>query len=201
MQNPEIVAEIKRKAGPGRRIVFVSGNFNTIHPGHFRLLRFADECGDFLVVGVTDDNAAGVLVPADLRLEAVRSISYVDYSFTMSEPPEQLIKLLEPSIVVKGQEHEVHSNPEQDAVDSYGGKLLFSSGEMRFSCVDLLRREMLEANLSSIVRPKEFTERHGFSMADLREVMEKFKGFRVTVLGDLIVDEYKIGRASCRERV
>ena len=98
--------------------------------------------------------------------------------------------MLEPSIVVKGQEHETHFNPEQDAVDAYGGKLLFSSGEMRFSSVDLLRREMLESNLSSIVRPTDFLRRHGFTMADLRTTVDKFKGFRVTVLGDLIVDEY-----------
>jgi rfaE bifunctional protein kinase chain/domain len=190
MQNPEIIAEIKKRAGLKKRIVFVSGNFNAIHPGHFRLLRFAAECGDYLVVGVTDNNANGVLVPEELRLEGVRSISYVDFSFTMNTPPEYLIQVLKPSIVVKGQEHEAHSNPEQDAVESYGGKLLFSSGEMRFSSVDLLRQEMLEANLSSIIRPKEFPERHGFSMADLRAVTEKFKGFRVTVLGDIIVDEY-----------
>ena len=74
-QNPEIIAEIKKMAGLEKRIVFVSGNFNTIHPGHFRLLSFAAECGDFLVVGVTDDNADGVLVPAELRLGGVKTIS------------------------------------------------------------------------------------------------------------------------------
>ena len=81
-------------AGLEKRIVFVSGNFNTIHPGHFRLLSFAAECGDFLVVGVTDDNADGVLVPAELRLGGVQSISYVDYTFVMSTPPEHLIQML-----------------------------------------------------------------------------------------------------------
>ena len=186
----DIVAEIKIKAGPNKRIVFVSGNFNAIHPGHFRLLRFAADCGEYLVVGVTDNSTDGVLVPADLRFDGVQSISYVDYSFIMRSSPEELIKFLKPSVVVKGQEHEAHFNPEQDLVESYGGKLLFSSGEMRFSSVDLLRQEMLEPNLSAISRPQEFSERHGFVMADLRAVMDKFKGFRVTVLGDLIVDEY-----------
>jgi rfaE bifunctional protein kinase chain/domain len=189
-QNSEIVAEIIKKAGSGKRIVFVSGNFNTIHPGHFRLLRFAVDCGDFLVVGVTDNHAEGALVPTELRLEGVRSISYVDYTFTMGSQPEEVIKLLKPSIVVKGREHEAQCNPEQNAVESYGGKLLFSSGEMRFSSLDLLKREMLEPNLSSIIRPMDFPERHGFTMENLRSIMEKFKGFRVTVLGDLIVDEY-----------
>jgi rfaE bifunctional protein kinase chain/domain len=92
--------------------------------------------------------------------------------------------------VVKGKEHEAHFNPEQQVVESYGGKLLFGSGEIRFSSVDLLKREMLESNLSSIIRPTDFPRRHNFIMADLRATVDKFKGFRVTVLGDLIVDEY-----------
>ena len=41
-------------AARGQRVVFVSGNFNIVHPGHLRLLRFAKECGDYLVVGVHD---------------------------------------------------------------------------------------------------------------------------------------------------
>ena len=50
-----IVAEIVQQAHDSKRIVFVSGNFNVIHPGQ-RLLNFAAECGDFLIVGVTGDD-------------------------------------------------------------------------------------------------------------------------------------------------
>lgn len=38
---------IKERAAKRNKIVFVSGNFNIVHPGHLRLLRFAAECGDF----------------------------------------------------------------------------------------------------------------------------------------------------------
>ena len=58
-QNRQTVAEIQKLAGVNKRIVFVSGNFNTLHPGHLRLLRFAAECGDLLVVGVTNNDAEG----------------------------------------------------------------------------------------------------------------------------------------------
>ena len=59
-----------------KKIAFVSGNFNVIHPGHFRLLNFAAECADFLIVGVNDDDQnQAILVPFDLRLESVRGIS------------------------------------------------------------------------------------------------------------------------------
>lgn len=189
-QNLEIIKTIRKKAGDSKRIVFVSGNFNTFHPGHLRLLRFASDCGDFLVVGINDNDANGALVEEELRLEAVQSISFINYAFILHTSPEQFISELKPMAVIKGKEHESFPNPELDAVKSYGGKLLFSSGEMRFSDVDLLRREMFESNLLSIVRPRDFPRRHGFTMADLRTTMDKFKGLQVTVLGDLILDEY-----------
>ena len=100
------------------------------------------------------------------------------------------IKQLKPQIVVRGKEHEGHFNAEQSVVEGYGGKLLYSSGEMRFSSVHLLKQEMLKSDLSSIIRPVNFPERHGFTMSDLRAMVDKFKGLRVAVLGDIIVDEY-----------
>lgn len=188
--NQNVISDIKNVAASGKRVVFVAGNFNTVHPGHLRLLRFAAECGDCLVVGVADDHIEGVLLPQRLRLDGIKAIGFIDFAFVMHTSVEELIGELKPAVVVKGDEHESQFNPEQAAVDAYGGKLLFSSGEMRFSSMDLLRREIFEPNLSSIVRPTDYLTRHGFSMADLRATMEKFKGFRVTVLGDLIVDEY-----------
>lgn len=184
------VTEIRRHAAKARRIVFVSGNFNTVHPGHLRLLRFAADCGDFLVVGVNDNTSDRALLPEDLRLDGVRSISFVNHAFILREPPERFIPRLRPAIVVKGKEHEAHSNPEKRAVEKHGGKLLFSSGEMRFSSIDLLKKEFLESNLSSITKPLDFPRRHGFTMADLRKTMSRFNGLRVTVVGELIVDEY-----------
>ena len=189
-QNSKIVSEIQKMACGGKRIVFVSGNFNTLHPGHLRLLQFASECGNFLVVGVNNNEAQGVFVPEELRLDGVRIVSFVDYAFILNTPPEVFIQQLKPKVVVRGKEHEGHFNTEQSLVESYGGKLLYSSGEMRFSSVDLLKQEMLKPELSSITRPINFPKRHSFTMADLRATVDKFKGFRVTVLGDTIVDEY-----------
>ena len=48
------------------KIVFVSGQFNIIHPGHLRLLRFAKECGDKLVVAINSDlNSAPESINSD----------------------------------------------------------------------------------------------------------------------------------------
>ena len=191
-QHPDInhATAIRQLAGNARAIVFVSGNFNIVHPGHLRLLSFAAECGDFLVVGIKDNSSPGAKLSEEMRLEGVRAISLVDYAFVLSEPPESFITRLRPSVVVKGKEFESRSNPEQSVLDGYGGKLLFSSGDVRFSSIDLLRREYFDTNFSSIRKPTDFPGRHGFEISSLEDYLERFKALRVTVIGDLIVDEY-----------
>jgi len=184
------VAEILRRAGMGRRIVFVSGNFNIVHPGHLRLLQFAVDCGEFLAVGVNSDSQYGVTVPAAMRLEGVRAIGIVNYAFLLHESPDSFILKLKPAVVVKGKEFEDRQNPEKRAVNSYGGQLVFGSGEVRFSSLDLLQRELLETNFSAIHKPHDFPKRHGFNARGLTAIVRQFAGLRVLVVGDLIVDEY-----------
>ncbi len=90
----QTLAEIRQKAKDTQKIVFLSGNFNIVHPGHLRLLNFAKDCGDFLVVGVNQDGLPDALLPEHLRLEGVRAISLVDYAFLLREPPERFIDRL-----------------------------------------------------------------------------------------------------------
>jgi len=182
--------EISVRARNAKRVVFVSGNFNVVHPGHLRLLRFAADCGDFLVVAVLDSRLLNAILPDDLRLDGVRSISLVDFAFILRDQPEAFVAQLRPAVVVKGKEHETNINAEQAAVDEYGGKLLFSSGEVSFSSLDLLKREFVEASLSTITMPRDFPYRHGFTLPDLKSVLGRFPSLRITVVGDLIVDEY-----------
>lgn len=182
--------EIARRCRLGDRIAFVSGNFNILHPGHLRLLNFAAECGDFLVVGVNPDSAPNTLFSQATRLDGVRAVGVVGYAFALEGAPEDAVAVLRPEIVVKGKEHEDADNPERAIVDSYGGRILFSSGEMRFSSLDLLQKELLESNLSAILKPKDFPARHDFRPADLIDTVRRIKGLRAVVVGDLIVDEY-----------
>src|SRR4249920_2021842 len=135
----DAVAAILEKARGARKIVFVSGNFNVLHPGHLRLLNFAKDCGDFLVVGVFEDANGRSHVPEDLRLEAVQALSVVNYAFILRAPPEKFVALLKPAVVVKGKDRESGVNPEREIVESYGGKMFFGSGEVRFSSLDLLQ--------------------------------------------------------------
>ncbi len=174
------------------QIVFVSGNFNVIHPGHLRLLRFARECGSRLIVAVESDRIAGhsAHVQESLRLEGVVSNTFVDEAFIFDEDVANVIARIRPDIVVKGKEHESRFNSEEAVLSSYGGKLLFSSGETVFSSLDLIRREFNELTASTIALPKEYLARNGITLTRLRELVEGFGELKLVVIGDLIVDEY-----------
>ena len=174
------------------KTVFVSGRFNVLHPGHVRLFQFARECGDRLVVGVERDSVAGgdAHVPEGLRLEGVRNCSLVDEAFLMTELIEDTILRLKPAVVVKGREHEMRHNAEKTALDAYGGKLMFGSGEVAFTSRDLIRKEFASNSSAIWSLPRVFLARHGISIERLREILLQFAKLRVLVIGDLIVDEY-----------
>jgi len=175
-----------------RDVVFVSGTFNVLHPGHVRLLKFAKQNGEKLVVGVFSDRVAGIAahVPEEFRLEAVAMNGLVDEAFLLDKSAEEAIVELKPGLVVKGREHETRENPEQKAVDSYGGKLIFSSGDVVFTSLDLIRREMTAQDQRSIALPRQFMARRKVTIRNLTQMMKKFKGLRVVVIGDVIADEY-----------
>jgi rfaE bifunctional protein kinase chain/domain len=173
-------------------LVLVTGTFNVLHPGHLRLLKFARGSGERLVVGVLSDAVAGAAahVPEDLRLEAVRMNGLVDDAFLVTGPVEDEIARLRPAVVVKGREHRDNANPEREALARYGGRLLFSSGDVVFSSLDLIRREIGDDAPRGIGMPEQFLSRRGIGLDRLAELVRCFKDLEVVVVGDTIMDEY-----------
>lgn len=174
------------------KTILVTGTFNILHPGHLRLLRFAKSLGDYLVVAVRSDRLAGrgAYVPIELRLEIVQSNSYVNETILLDRPVEELITDLRPAIVVKGKEHETQFNIELEVVQKYGGQLIFGSGDLSFSSVDLLNNAFRPVETSSIQRPHDFMLRHNISGERLNGLLQRFGKLKIGVVGDLIVDEY-----------
>lgn len=169
--------------------VFVYGDFNILHPGHLRLLKFAKESGDYLIVGLNSDDVSHKGINQDIRLESIEATSYVDEAFILDTTALEYIKENRPDIVVKGKEHESRVNDELDILSSYGGKLLFSSGEIAFSSMDLLQREFLSFN-SSLQHSYEYLSRHKIEFENLKKIIDSFSKLKVLVIGDTIVDEY-----------
>ena len=172
--------------------VFVSGHFNILHPGHLRLLRAAKEYGDRLVVAVESDRLAGVAahLPENLRLEGVQSHGLVDEAFIVDESIADIIGRLRPDVVVKGKEHETRYNPELAALQHYGGRLVFSSGETLFSSLDLIRKEFQAFDHRTISLPTDYLTRHAIDKSRLVSLLNGIARLKVCVVGDLIIDEY-----------
>jgi rfaE bifunctional protein kinase chain/domain len=171
--------------------VLVTGNFNVLHPGHIRLLKFAKNFPGNLIVGVFSDKLAGnaVDVAQNYRLEAVEAIDLVEKVYLIDEPLENFIKQHKPSIIVKGKEFEHRFNPELDIIKSYGGQLIFSSGEMSFSSYANVEygRTPNEAAKAKIAA---FMDRHCITPQRLEKIITQFGERKVCVIGDIIIDEY-----------
>lgn len=172
--------------------VFVYGDFNILHPGHLRLLKFAKESGDLLIVGVNADtlNEKNNLLNEQFRLEAIKATNYVDEAFILQGSVVEYIAKNKPDIVVKGKEHENKDNIEYEIIKNYGGKLLFTSGEISFSSLNLLRKEFLDACIMTVKHEKDFLLRHKITKTNLSQIIEKFKNLKIAVFGDIILDEY-----------
>ena len=74
--------------------ILVYGNFNILHPGHLRFLKFAKKCGDELIVGVMSDKLGqdAIFVHQKFRLEALKQNNYVDKVLLVNSSIDELIK-------------------------------------------------------------------------------------------------------------
>jgi D-beta-D-heptose 7-phosphate kinase/D-beta-D-heptose 1-phosphate adenosyltransferase len=93
----------------GKRVVFTNGCFDIIHVGHIRYLKEAKALGDVLIVGLNSDNSVSIIKPTrpinpqNHRAEVLSSLEMVDYvTLFDEETPYELIKLINPDILVKG---------------------------------------------------------------------------------------------------
>ena len=174
------------------KIVLLCGNFNVIHSGHLRILRFAKKLGGKLLVGVNSDKLAGkaAFISEKKRLEGVKSNTLVDKSFIIKSSLQKEILKIRPNLIVKGQEYENKFNVEEKIIKKWGGKVIFSSGDANLSSIDLINKEFKSYNNVNIKHDKYFLQRHKISKEKLIENLKNFRKKRVLVIGDSIVDEY-----------
>lgn len=143
------------------------------------------------MVGLYQDGSPGAFLPLEERRAALEALTAVDDVIELEQSQLlDLIDALRPEVVVKGKEHERRDNPERAIVRAYGGHLIFSAGEAKFSSADLIRRELLDQPHLTLRHAHRFLEDHRIDVGRLLAIVDSFRGKRVLVLGDLIVDEY-----------
>jgi cytidyltransferase-like protein len=195
------VDEILSILGPFPRkekVIMCHGTFDIVHPGHIRHLLYAKSKGDILVVSITGDvhvtkDNYRPYVPEDLRQLNLAALEFVDYVITdFDATPLNNLKLLKPDFFAKGYEYvegTVHPKTQEeiDALESYGGEIIFTPGDIVYSSSALINLEPPGIELEKLMT---LMEREKITFDDLRQTLKNFSNVKVHVVGDTIVDSY-----------
>ena len=110
--------------------MFTNGCFDLLHIGHIRYLQSARALGDLLVVAVNSDESVRSLTkgpgrpltPVDQRIEVLAALTCVDYVVSFDEStPLQIIKTLQPDVLVKGGDWPLDQIVGREMVEKRGG--------------------------------------------------------------------------------
>ena len=113
-------------------VAFTNGCFDILHQGHLDYLARARQLGDMLVVGLNSDSSVRRLKGEgrpvnDERSRALMlaSLMVVDYVVLFNEDtPYNLIKPLQPDLLVKGGDYDPSQIVGADIVMARGGRVL-----------------------------------------------------------------------------
>jgi cytidyltransferase-like protein len=193
------VEELCAEIGPRPRsqtVVMCHGVFDLVHPGHIRHLVYAKEKADILVASLTADAHITKaqyrpFVPQELRALNLAALEMVDYVVIDPNPtPLENIGRLQPDYFAKGYEYTnggVHPNTQKeiDVLRSYGGEILFTPGDIVYSSSHLIETGPPDIAIEKLLM---LMEAEGLSFGRLRQIIERFEGKEVHVVGDTIVD-------------
>jgi rfaE bifunctional protein nucleotidyltransferase chain/domain len=138
----------RRERGP---VVFTNGVFDLLHPGHIDVLRGARAEGSHLIVGLNSDASVrrlGKGPDRPVRSEADRA--YVLAALAMvdavvlfdQDTPLELVRQLEPDVIVKGGDYAPASVVGAADVTSRGGRVVIipvTPGHSTTSTIEKLR--------------------------------------------------------------
>lgn len=114
-----------------RKVVFTNGCFDILHLGHVEYLAKARDMGDLLVVGLNTDESVQRLKgpgrpvnPEMARASVLAALSFVDAVVLFNEDtPLELIRQVQPDILVKGEDYDVRDIVGRDIVEARGGQV------------------------------------------------------------------------------
>jgi rfaE bifunctional protein kinase chain/domain len=181
-----------------KKVIMCHGVFDVVHPGHVRHLAYAKSKVDLLIASITSDRhiKKGVYrphVPENLRALNLAAFEMVDYVIVDENPkPLENLEVIKPDFFAKGFEYSSDGLPpatqeEMDVVETYGGQLMFTPGDVVYSSSNLIDLAAPNIKIEKLI-----TIMHdaGINFSDLRNFLTEFSGVKVHVVGDTIVDSY-----------
>jgi rfaE bifunctional protein nucleotidyltransferase chain/domain len=133
IKNLATAKKTRKEAGAaGKVVVFTNGCFDLVHAGHVDYLEAARAEGDLLIVGLNSDASMKrikgkkrPLTPAADRAAVLAGLSAVDLVVEFDEDdPLNMIKALEPDVLVKGADWAEDRIIGSDAVKKAGGRVV-----------------------------------------------------------------------------
>jgi D-beta-D-heptose 7-phosphate kinase/D-beta-D-heptose 1-phosphate adenosyltransferase len=132
----------------GKTVVFTNGCFDILHRGHVEYLRFCREQGDSLIVGLNADTSVSKLKgpgrPLNQetdRATLLAALESVDAVVVFDEEtPANIIRVVEPDVLVKGEDWREKGVVGREFVEARGGKVILAPLLEGFSTSDILQR-------------------------------------------------------------
>jgi D-glycero-beta-D-manno-heptose 1-phosphate adenylyltransferase len=133
----------------GKRIVFTNGCFDILHLGHVEYLSKARDLGGVLVIGLNTDasvkrqNKSPERPVNDQQTRAMilAALECVDFIvFFDEDTPYELIKALQPDILVKGADYKPEEIVGYDIVKKRGGEVVAIPLTEGFSTTRLIQK-------------------------------------------------------------
>jgi D-beta-D-heptose 7-phosphate kinase/D-beta-D-heptose 1-phosphate adenosyltransferase len=149
MLDPEALVRFVADArAAGRRIVFTNGVFDILHPGHVRYLQTARRHGDVLIIGLNSDASvrrnkgpARPINPEAERAEVLEALDCVDaVSVFDQDTPADIIRRVQPDILVKGADWPADQIVGRDIVEARGGAVILEPVEQGYSTSAIIDR-------------------------------------------------------------
>lgn len=139
------------------KVVFTNGCFDLLHLGHIEYLSKAAAHGDYLVVGLNTDASVnrlkGKTRPVNderSRSMVLASLSFISLIVLFSDDtPYELIKILQPDILVKGADYQTEQIVGYDIVTGRGGSVLTLDFVKGYS-TSAIEKKILDAHLSQM---------------------------------------------------
>ena len=133
-----------------QKIVFTNGCFDILHRGHIEYLAKAAELGDVLIIGLNSDSSVKLLKGPGrpIQDEQSRALILASLQFVSKvilfeeETPYNLIKEVQPDVLVKGGDYKPAEIVGYDILQETGGQVItvdFVKGYSSSSIIQLLK--------------------------------------------------------------
>ena len=131
MNSSQLIDQLNSWQKEGCKIVFSNGCFDILHLGHIDYLARAADFGDKMVIGLnTDSSVSKIKGPTrpinDERSRAMvlAALEFVSAIILFDEPtPYELIRLVQPDVLVKGADYKPEDIVGYDLVTAKGGNV------------------------------------------------------------------------------